>query len=67
VAVDFVNDSKRNKITPNAVEISQIFSWFKGDFTENGNIIDYLNKYSKVKINPKAKISHLKYDWSLNE
>lgn len=67
VAVDFINDPKRNKITPNAVEISQIFSWFKGDFTENGNIIDYLNRYSKVKINSKAKVSHLKYDWSLNE
>ncbi|UJP64776.1 DUF547 domain-containing protein [Mongoliitalea daihaiensis] len=66
-AVDFINDPKRNKISANAVEISQIFSWFKGDFTKNGSIIDYLNQYSAIKINPKAKVSHLSYDWSLNE
>ncbi|GHB27493.1 DUF547 domain-containing protein [Mongoliitalea lutea] len=67
VAVDFINDPKRNKITKDSIQISQIFSWFKGDFTKNGSIIDYLNQYSKVKISPRAKISHLKYDWSLNE
>lgn len=66
-AVNFINDPKRNNIAANTVEISQIFSWFKGDFTKNGSIIDYLNRYSKVKINPKAKVSHLTYDWSLNE
>ena len=67
VAITFINDSKRNKISKDMVEVSKIFSWFKGDFTKNGNIIDYLNQYSKVKINPKAKVSHLDYDWSLNE
>jgi hypothetical protein len=67
VAIAFINDPKRNKISKDKVEISKIFSWFKGDFTKNGNIIDYLNQYSKVKINTKAKVSHLDYDWSLNE
>ncbi|AFL84617.1 Protein of unknown function, DUF547 [Belliella baltica DSM 15883] len=67
VAKSFINDTRRNKISSNQIEISKIFSWFKGDFTKNGNIIDYLNKYSKVKINPKAKDSYLDYDWSLNE
>lgn len=67
VAVSFINDSKRNKISANQVEISKIFTWFKGDFTKNGDIIDYLNKYSKVKINSKAKVSYMDYDWSLNE
>ncbi|MFD2037309.1 DUF547 domain-containing protein [Belliella marina] len=67
VAKSFVNDPKRNKISADKIEISKIFSWFKGDFTKNGSLIDYLNKYSKVKINPKAKVSHLDYDWSLNE
>ncbi|MFN3800336.1 DUF547 domain-containing protein [Belliella pelovolcani] len=67
VAVAFINDLKRNKINRDKVEISKIFSWFKGDFTKNGDIIDYLNQYSKVKINPKAKVTYLDYDWSLNE
>jgi hypothetical protein len=67
VAKSFINDTKRNKISPNQIEISKIFSWFKGDFTKKGSLIDYLNKYSTVKINPKAKVSYLEYDWSLNE
>ena len=67
VAKGFINDPSRNKITPNAIQISSIFSWFKGDFTKNGSLIDFLNKYSKVKIKPDAKVSHLDYDWNLNE
>jgi hypothetical protein len=67
VAKTFVNDKSRNKISSNAVEISSIFSWFKGDFTKNGSIIDFLNKYSTVKISSSAKVSHLDYNWNLNE
>ncbi|MEP0710437.1 DUF547 domain-containing protein [Algoriphagus sp.] len=66
VAKSFINSS-RNKITPDAIQISSIFNWFKGDFTKNGSLIDYLNKYSKVKIKANAKVSHLDYDWNLNE
>jgi hypothetical protein len=67
VAKTFVNDKSRNKISTNAVEISSIFSWFKGDFTKNGTVIDFLNKYSAVKINSNAKVTHLDYNWNLNE
>ena len=62
----FVNDSSRNKISENKVQISAIFDWFKEDFTKNGTVIDYLNKYSNTPIKADAKISYLKYDWSLN-
>jgi hypothetical protein len=62
----FVNDSTRNKITQKKIQISKIFEWFKGDFTKKGSLIDYLNKYSTTKINKKAKIRFLEYDWSLN-
>lgn len=67
VATTFINDSSRNKISPDQAQISSIFSWFKGDFTKNGSLIDFLNKYSKVKLKPNAKISHLYYNWNLNE
>lgn len=63
----FINDPDRNRISPSKVEVSQIFSWFKEDFTKNGGLIDYLNLYSNIKINRTAKLSHLPYDWSLNE
>ena len=67
VAIGFINDPTRNKITPDAVQISSIFLWFKGDFTKKGSLIDFLNQYSKVKIKSSAKVSHLDYNWDLNE
>ncbi|RCS27967.1 DUF547 domain-containing protein [Polaribacter sp. WD7] len=62
----FVNDTNRNKLSTKKVQISSIFDWFKEDFTKNGSVVDYLNKYADTEISPKARISYLKYDWSLN-
>lgn len=67
VTRNFINDPVRNKIQNDKIEISQIFSWFKEDFTKKGSLIDYLNRYSKTKIIPNAKVTYLNYDWSLNE
>jgi len=67
VATTFINDSSRNKITSQSVQISSIFSWFKVDFTKKGTLIDYLNRYSKVKISPNARLTFLDYNWNLNE
>ncbi len=66
-AEDFINDTSRNKIRPDNIQVSKIFSWFKGDFTQKGTLIHFLNKYSRVKINPNAKVSTLEYHWGLNE
>ena len=63
---DFINDTSRNKLSKKKVQISSIFDWFKGDFTKNGSVIDYLNKFSETEIKSNAKISFLKYDWTLN-
>ncbi|MFK7905591.1 MAG: DUF547 domain-containing protein [Chitinophagales bacterium] len=63
----FINDSSKNKINADKIEISKIFNWFGGDFKTNGTLIEYLNQYSKTKINTDAKVSHLDYDWNLNE
>lgn len=63
----FVNDSSRNKISAEEIEISKIFSWFRGDFTKDSSLIDFLNKYSDVKISSKAKVKYLSYNWSLNK
>jgi len=63
---EFINDSTRNKISKKKVEISEIFNWFKGDFTANGTVIDYINRYANEQVNKKAKIKYLPYDWSLN-
>lgn len=63
----FLADSRRNTITSNKIEISKIFKWFSKDFKQNGSLIDFLNKYSDVKINAKAKKKYKDYNWDLNE
>ncbi|MDX1446229.1 DUF547 domain-containing protein [Lishizhenia sp.] len=62
----FINDSKRNKITADKIQISEIFKWYKDDFASAGSIINYLNKYSKIKIKSTAKVEYLSYNWNIN-
>lgn len=66
VAIDFINNPQKNKLEENTIGISKIFDWFKKDFEQNGSLIDFLNRYSKTVINPKAKIGYLEYNWNLN-
>lgn len=65
--IKFINDPLRNSISSANVQVSQLFNWYKSDFTENGkSLIDFINQYSKVKISNTAKISYLEYNWKLN-
>ncbi|MRI01793.1 DUF547 domain-containing protein [Kriegella sp. EG-1] len=64
--IDFINDSSRNKISENNIQLSNIFKWYKTDFTDKSSLIDYLNKYAKIKASENAKLSYLNYDWGLN-
>ena len=66
VARKFINDSTRNTITPERLEISEIFNWFSKDFKKNGSLIDYINLYSDTQVVPNAKVRFKDYDWSLN-
>lgn len=67
-ATVFIN-SKENIISENSAQLSSIFDWYKKDFksTKFKNSIDFINQYSTTKINPKATITYLEYDWGLNE
>lgn len=63
---NFINDTSKNKITITKIELSKMFEWYKGDFTENNTLIDYINKYSTIKVNDNAEVNFLEYDWNLN-
>ena len=67
LAKQFVNDTKRNTITASKIKVSKIFNWFAKDFKQDGNLIDFLNKYSEIPINDNAKKSYRDYNWSLNK
>ena len=62
----FLKDTNKNNLTAYPAEISSIFSWFKSDFTQNGSVIDFLNKYSDNKLNTDTPLKYIKYDWRLN-
>lgn len=63
----YINNSQENAISANKVEISAIFDWYKEDFIKNGSLIDFLNKYSKTKIQSNASVTYKNYNWNLNE
>ncbi|NHF60713.1 DUF547 domain-containing protein [Flavobacteriaceae bacterium TP-CH-4] len=66
-AIDFINDPKRNTIEADTVVLSEIFNWFKRDFTKNGSLLEYIDHYANTTIDKNAKLSYRNYDWSLNE
>jgi len=63
----FINNTDKNKFDSNSAQVSQIFNWFKEDFTKEGSLQEYLNKYSKTELSSKAKIDFLEYSWKLND
>lgn len=67
-ARDFLSTPSKNDIkSPQEAELSKIFSWYGGDFKKKGTLIEYLNQYAPLKLNPTARITFKDYDWALNE
>ena len=65
--LEFLNDTSKNKISKESLEISKIFRWFSKDFKNDGGVIDFIRKYSKIDVSAKAKINYLDYNWGLND
>jgi hypothetical protein len=64
----FLSDPFRNKISADKPQLSMIFKWYSMDFNKgDGSVRKFINTYSTIKIKPEAKISHIDYDWNLNE
>lgn len=62
-----LNNPNFIKVSKNKVQISQLFEWYRGDFEQKGNTVDFINTYRKEQLPEKAKVSYYPYDWSLNE
>lgn len=63
----FIQDPSKNIISKQRLRLSSIFKWYKKDFTDNGSVIEYIQPYISIKLDNKADIDYLKYDWQLNE
>lgn len=66
-AIDFVNDKKRNRFENGKAHLSKIFKWYKGDFTENAALLEYINTYLDNPTHKDTDVEYLDYDWSLND
>lgn len=64
---EFINNPEKNKLSTGNLKLSEIFKWYKSDFTENGSLIDYINQYSDVPISTDAIIDYIEYNWNLND
>jgi len=62
-----MDNPKFIRVNGSKVKISQIFEWYKKDFTQFGSIVEYINKYKTEKLPAKAKTSFYTYDWTLND
>ncbi len=62
----FMANQVKNIMTPDKLQLSKLFKWYKGDFTKGRKLIEFLNLYAPVQINKDAKIEHLDYLWELN-
>ena len=64
----FVNDPLRNRVAAKKAEISEIFKWFRGDFVRDaGSVRSFINRYAVHPLDSNGRISHLDYQWSLND
>lgn len=62
-----LNDPEFIRVDKNKVAVSQIFEWYKKDFTQNGqSIAGFINSCRKEPLPKDAKVSFYKYDWTLN-
>ena len=61
----FINDTSKNLVIENKLEISSIFDWYGADFKAK-SMQEYLNQYANTKTQANTKITYKKYDWSLN-
>ena len=63
-----INNPNFIQVSGESIKISEIFNWYKADFTADGKTLnDFINKYRTNKISSSQKLSYYSYDWTLNE
>lgn len=63
---EFLLDKTKNDLSSSPIKLSQLFDWFKDDFTKEVTLIEILNKYSQTKIADSDAPIFLEYSWELN-
>ncbi len=63
----FINDTTKNSITAEKAVLSKIFLWYGIDFSNNINMIKFINQFSLTKISEATQISYNEFNFDLNK
>ena len=64
---DFLRDTTKNHINSHEAKLSPIFKWYGSDFTKQGSLINFLNRYTPTSIEKNASVEFTDYNWALNK
>ncbi len=71
---EWLANQQLNEFLPEnkTVQVSQIFNWYQGDFTESGGVAAFLARYAPAEAQtflgePGAAIEYKTYNWGLND
>ncbi|WP_224485203.1 DUF547 domain-containing protein [Robertkochia aurantiaca] len=67
VTAGFINNTEKNELGNDRIRLSKIFRWYRQDFTEGEELIDFLNRYAAQKVEPGTAVTFMDYNWALNE
>ena len=63
----FINQSGKNRISKDKLELSKLFDWYGGDFDEKyGSPVGFVRKYSAQSFSEDPEVEYLEYNWKLN-
>jgi hypothetical protein len=66
VAMSFLKASSIYNESSQKVEVTSLFSWFRGDFNGKDGVIQILKKYNVIPFNSNPDISYNPYNWELS-
>ena len=66
-AQDFIRSASKNQVQGDPVRLSKIFLWYRGDFTKNSSLLEFVGRYAPNPIPSNADVEYMDYDWRLND
>ncbi len=66
IAEKFLERTTTYDKSENEVNITVLFSWFKGDFSDRGAVLGVLKSYDIIPENADPDVSYKDYDWTLD-
>lgn len=63
----FINDATKNTLSLEKSVLSKIFLWYSSDFSNQANMIKFINQYSLIKISETTQITYNEFNFDLNK